>query len=245
MATPSIPRVDVEPRQHLGSRYASRLRRAGRLPAVIYGHGQPTVHVALDRQRVTDLVHRHAHLLEVVLDGKPEPVLIKDVQWDALGSFIIHLDLTRVDLNERVRVEVRLVFTGEAVGLKEEGAIQERPVARVGVECLATQIPDQIKADVAHLGVGDTLTVRDLKLPEGVTATMHPDTVLASITIMAEEVVEVVPVEGAAAEPEVIGKKLEEGEEGAAAEGAPAAGEKKAAAPAAAEKKPAEKAEKK
>src|SRR6266480_776211 len=123
MATTKIPQVQVQPRQRTGSRYAARLREAGRLPAVIYGHKTEPLHVSLDRRQIVDLIYAHAHLLEVMLDSQPQPVLVKDVQWDHLGTTIVHLDLTRVDLTERVKVHVPLALTGEAPGLKEEGAI--------------------------------------------------------------------------------------------------------------------------
>lgn len=123
------------------------------------------------------------------------------------------------------------MLVGEAPGLKEEGAILENPVTNIDIECLATAIPERLKLDVGSLKVGEVITVRDLKLPDGVVCTLDTGVVLASISVVAEEVVEeVAPVEGAV-EPEVIGRKLEEGEEG---EAAPAAGEKKPAAGAAA-----------
>jgi large subunit ribosomal protein L25 len=244
MATQQIPQIEVQPRPRLGSRYAARLREAGRLPVVVYGHKQEPVHLSVDYRKVRDLLHAKTHLLEVILDAKPQPVLVKDIQWDHLGAEILHLDLTLVDLTERVTVRVELVLTGtgEAVGLKEEGAILEHPLSHISIECLATQIPEKIVLDVTELKVGQVMTVRDLKLPAGVTTTLDTNTALATISVVAEEVVEAPVAEAGVAEPEVIGKKLEEGEEGEAAEGA-VPGEKKPAA--GAEKKPAEKAEKK
>jgi large subunit ribosomal protein L25 len=240
MPIKTLPKITVERRDKIGSRYALRLRQAGRLPAVIYGHKQEAVHVSLDRKLVTNLLMANTHIVEVQFDGQSQPVLIKDVQWDHLGSLIVHLDLTRIDLTERVTVHVPLVLTGEAEGLKEEGAILEHPLTSMEIECLATEIPDQIKVDVTTLKVGHTVLVKDIKLPAGVTTKLEPEMLVAGISVVKEVVVEVVPVEGAVAEPEVIGRKLEEGEvapaEGAAGE-APKKGAPGAPAPAAAEKK--------
>lgn len=225
MAKREIPKVKVQHRDRLGSRYAARLRKAGQLPVVIYGHKKEAIHATANAEEFHDLLHRNTHLVEVVVDKSTEPCLVKDVQWDHLGSVIVHVDLARVDLNERVKVEVPLVLVGEAPGLKETGAILEHPFTEIEVECLATEIPDNVKADVSNLKVDDTLTVKDIKLPEGVTTTLDPDTIIAVITVVKEEVVEVAaPAEGST-EPEVIGKKVEEGVEGAA----PAAGAKPAA----------------
>ena len=214
MATNQIPQIEVEKRERTGSRYSARLREKGLLPAVIYGHGQDPQHVSLNRKKFSDLLHNHVHILEVQLDGSANPCLIKDVQWDHLGDTLMHVDLARVDLTERVTVEVELLLVGEAPGLKETGAILEHPVSMIEIECLATQIPESIKVDVSGLNAGDSIVASDLKLPEGVTTTLDEDTVVATISIVEEapeaEVLEV----AAGSEPEVIGRKEEEGAEG-------------------------------
>ncbi len=230
MATKEIPQIQVEKRERIGSRYAARLRQKGLLPAVIYGHGRDPLHVSLNRKKFSDLLHGHTHILEVKLGNETDPCLIKDVQWDHLGDTLMHVDLARVDLNERVTVEVELKLVGDAPGLKEAGAILEHPVSMIEIECLATQIPDSIIVDVSGLNAGDAIIASELKLPDGVTTTLDEDTVVATISIIAEaEEAEV--VEGATGtEPEVIGKKLEEGTEAAPAPGGakPAAGAKSA-----------------
>lgn len=205
-ATKEIPSIEVQPREQLGTRYSIRLRKTGKLPAVIYGHKQDPVHVSADYKEIHNHLHNNAHLLNVNLDGKTESVLIRDVQWDHLGTTLVHIDLARVDLNERVTVEVPLVFEGEAPGLNEEGAILEHPVTQLEVEALVTEIPDQIIVDVSGLNLGDTITVADLKLPANVTATLDPDTVIVSISVV-EEQAEVEEDPDAPTEPKVIGKE--------------------------------------
>jgi len=208
MTTQTIPQIDSQIRDQLGSRNTQRLRKTGRLPAVIYGHKLPPVHISLDQSQINDLLHHHAHLLQVAVDNKTEPCLIKQVQWDHLGSDIIHLDLARVDLTEQVTVTVDLELTGEAIGLKESGAFLQHQTAEIQVQCLATQIPEIIRVDISQLAVGDAITVADLSLPHGVTADEDPDTLIAAVHLTAlDEEDETALGEPGAGEPEVIGKK--------------------------------------
>lgn len=221
-ATKQIPTVETQPREQLGTRYSVRLRKTGQLPAVIYGHGQDPVHVSVNYKEIYTHLHNNAHLLNVKVGGKTDSVLIRDVQWDHLGSTLYHIDLTRVDLTERVTVEVPLVFEGEAPGLSEEGAILEHPVTQLEVEALVTEIPDQIIVDVSNLKLGETITIADLKLPSGVTATLDPETVIVSISVV-EEQAETEEDPDAPSEPKVIGKKTPEEEAAAAAAADPKA----------------------
>lgn len=212
MATEQIPQIEGRARNHLGTRHTAHVRASGQLPAVIYGHNQEPAHVSFDQKQLTDLLHHHAHLIEVKIDAHKEPCLVKDVQWDHLGSKILHIDLARVDLTERVTVEVDLELVGEAIGLKEAGAFLQHSMDEIEVSCLASQIPDRIRVDVSGLGVGESLTIADLKLPSGVSPTDDPETTIASIQIVEEEP-EAEVVEAVAAEPEVIKKKEPEGKE--------------------------------
>ena len=206
MATQQLTKIEAQTRSHLGTRSTAKMRTQGRLPAVVYGHKQDPVHISFDQKEVTDLLHQHAHVIEVVVNSKTEPCLVKDVQWDHLGSNILHVDLARVDLTEQVTVEIDLVLAGDPVGLKEAGSFLQHGSDQLEVSCLASQIPNQIKVDISGLGVGDQITVADLKLPNGVTATSDGETVIASIQIVAEEA-EPIEGEAAASEPEMIGKK--------------------------------------
>jgi large subunit ribosomal protein L25 len=201
-----IPKISVEPRERLGTRYARRVRESGRMPGVIYGHGADPVHVSCDQKEFTHIMHENAHLIEVNVAGKAEPCLIKDVQWDHLGKHLVHVDLARVDLSETVTVEVSIQIKGEAEGLKEEGAILENPVTQIEVQCRADNIPELVEVDVTSLKVDQEITVADLKLPAGVVCTMDPQTTIAIVTIVSEEA-EPVTAEAGPAEPEVIGRK--------------------------------------
>lgn len=215
------PTLNAETRQRTGSRYANRLRRAGKMPAVIYGHGETPAHVAVDAEAIHDALHHGAHLLDIALEGKNETCLVKAVQHDYLGDTVIHVDLTRVDLSEEVEVAIPLNTQGEDVapGIVDQGGFLQYPTTELTVRCRADAIPDEIVVDVSKLGPNDSLTLADITLPPGVACDMEPDTVLATVSVVTEEEMEALEAEAEApageAEPEVVGE-TEEAESGEA-----------------------------
>ncbi|MBL4702016.1 MAG: 50S ribosomal protein L25, partial [Phycisphaeraceae bacterium] len=134
-----------------------------------------------------------------------------DIQWNHLGSHLIHVDLARVDLSEEITVELDVTISGDAVGLKTAGAILEHPQTNIEISCKANNIPELINVDVTDMQAGETISVADLKLPEGVTAVTDGEAVIAVIHVMAE-VTEEEAGEGTDAEPEVIGRPAKEEE---------------------------------
>ena len=208
------PVLEAQPRTKLGTRYAIRLRETGQLPAVLYGHKQDPVHMSIDARKLGDILHHGAHLIEVQVDGKAEPCLIKDVQYDYLDTTPIHVDLTRVDLNEEVEIELEVEFTGQAVGLKEAGAMLDHPQTTIVVKCKASAIPDSLTHDISELAVGESIHVSDLSLAAGITAVTDGETMLAHIIVQAA-VAETTDEDAASGnEPEVIGgEKKEDGQD--------------------------------
>lgn len=213
MSTATIPQIESETRTKLGSRYSLRLREAGRLPGVVYGHGQDPVHVSVDARSFADILHQSTHLVEISVDGKSEPCLIKDVQYDYLDTTPIHVDLARVNLDEEVEVDIEVELVGEPVGLKEDGAVLEHPLTTITVKCKANNIPDSIEHSVKELGVGDSVHVSDLVMPEGVVCETDGELLIAQVSVQAE--IEEEEPEATGDEPEVIGAKDDEGEEDA------------------------------
>lgn len=205
-----IPQLHAELRERIGSRYAVRLREDGKLPAVIYGHGQDPVSITLDGKDAWEVLHGHSHLINIELTGKTESCLIKDVQWNYLGSKIIHLDLTRVDLSEEVEVEVALELHGEPKALEEPGAILNHERNSINVKCRADAIPDMLTLEISDLTTEVAKTVADLQTPEGVTITDDPETVLASITIVQELPDTDEEDESGDEEPQIIGRDEQE-----------------------------------
>ncbi len=206
-----------EPRQAEGTRKARSLRNVGRLPVVIYGHGEAPESISLDRHDVEIALDRGARTLQVDVNGTVKPYLIKEVQYDHFAATPIHLDLARVDLTERVRVRVGIELRGVPKGVGE-GGVLDQAMGQIEVECVVTEIPDTLHPLVTHLALGESFCVKDLQLPPGVVPLADPEDRIATVRVMAEEV----PVaataeegEGAVAEPERIGRirKDEEAEE--------------------------------
>ena len=209
--------LSAKPRSELGSRANKRLRDAGFIPGVIYGHKEAVVPVTLPKKEVVGHLAHGAHLFDLSMDGKTEKVLVKDVQYDHLGIEVIHVDFARVDLNERVEVTVPLELKGEPAG-EADGGVLQQIVNELEIECLVTDIPSVIVHNVSEMKLDDVLHIKELKLPAGVKALQDEDLVVAQVKTIEEEAAAPAAEEGAA-EPEVIGRKPEEGEDAAAAGG--------------------------
>ena len=199
-------------REKLGTRAARRLRAQGMVPAIVYGHGQPNVPVSVNRHDIELAVQHGERLVKAEVDGQEENFLIKDVQYDYLGHHIVHVDLTRVRLHERVHVTVPIVLRGTPVGVDAEDGVLTQHLDEVECECLATEIPEELRVPVTELHVDDVLRVSDLELPQGVRVLADPETVVASVTVLAEEEELPAAEAEAPAEPEVIGEKKQQEE---------------------------------
>ncbi len=211
MAKQSI-QLNAQPREGLGSRKTKRLRDQGLIPGVVYGHKEAVVPVTLPKKELTTHIDRGAHVFDLALDGRTEKVLVKDVQYDHLGLEILHIDFARVSLDERVEVTVPLELKGTPKG-EAEGGVLQQIVNELEIECLVTEIPDNITHSVSEMGIDDVVHISDLKLPAGAKALQDPDLIVAMVKVIAEE--EAAPAaDTGAAEPEVIGRKPEEGEAG-------------------------------
>jgi large subunit ribosomal protein L25 len=204
-------------RQTTGKKANRRVRADGWLPGIIYGHKQDPVAVLLPSGELYQALRKGAHVLTVNLGSASEQVLVKEVQYDHLSQYMVHIDLARVDLNERVKVSVQIVLRGTPKGATE-GGVLEQVLAQMEVECVVTQIPESVRVSVADMGIGQALHVRDVPLPEGVTAMGDPDTVVCVCRVLGEEPA---PEAAAAAvgeagpmEPEVIARGKVEEEEG-------------------------------
>jgi large subunit ribosomal protein L25 len=209
MATQSI-QIAAEPRPGLGSRANKRLRDTGRVPGVVYGHKEAVVPVALPKKELVNHLNKGAHVFDLGLDGKTEKVLVKEVQYDHLGIEVIHVDFARVSADERVEVTVPLELKGTPVG-EADGGVLQQIVAELEIECLVTDIPSAVVHNVTEMKLDDVLHIRELTLPPGVKALQDEDLVVAQVKAIEEEA-PAADAEAGAAEPEVIGRKAEEGE---------------------------------
>lgn len=209
MASNVIP-LPTDARPTLGTRATRRLRDAGKLPAIVYGHGQAAVNVAVPAKLFRESLAKSAHVFELAVDGKKENVLLKDVQYDHLGTQVIHIDFARVDLTEKVTVTVSIELKGDAIGEKDGGILQQI-LGELEVECVVTEIPSSIVYNVAGLKLDESVHVRDLTLPAGVVAVTDGDLIVAVCHAVKEE--ETTEAAEGSAEPEVIKKEKAEGEE--------------------------------
>lgn len=201
--------VSAKARSELGSRANKRLRDAGFIPGVIYGHKEAVVPVTLPKKETVTYLNRGAHLFDLAVDGRSEKVLVKEVQYDHLGIEVIHVDFARVSLDEKVEVTVPLELKGTPKG-EAEGGVLQQIVNELHVECLVTDIPDVIRFNVSELGLNSVLHIKELQLPKGVRVLQDEDLIVATVREIAETTDEAAaPAEGTA-EPEVIGKKEED-----------------------------------
>ncbi len=200
------PIVKVELRDKLGTRYARRLRKNGRMPATIYSKDTDPISVSIDEKEILKHLHGGSHVMELDNgDGNPATALVKGLQFGYLGDNLIHVDFARVNLKQVVTVTMTLDISGQPTSASETGAILEVPRPQIEVECMVKDIPESIKVDLST--VESVFTIGDLELPDGVKATLDPERHIAHVTIVQEEIEEVdteETVEGEEATPEVI-----------------------------------------
>lgn len=219
--------IEVEERADRGKNESRRLRRAGRIPAVLYGSGKPVFQVTVDPRAVEQILHSESGentILDLRLKGKgsQRQAMIKDYQVDPLTGKVVHADFIRIEMDTQLEVSVPVRTTGTALGVKEQGGLLEVVHRELEVGCLPGDIPEHIDVDVTALMIGDQVRVSDIKA-EGNYRFLDPaDTVVITVVaprVEEEPVAEEVAEEGA--EPEVIakGKKDEEEEQPEKAEG--------------------------
>jgi large subunit ribosomal protein L25 len=224
-ATSSRPTLAAAPRAELGKKVAV-LRRAGRLPAVVYGHGIDSETVSLDAHEF-DLLRRKAGpnaLIDLSVDGKrSRPVLVHDIQVHPVNRRPVHVDLFLVRMTEELTVDVRLVATGVSPAVENENGTLLHPTEHVRVKALPDHLPQQIEYSIESLvDVDAVVKVSDLTIPSDVTLLTDPEEVIAKVLaprLQAEEAALEAEEAAAAAEAEAEGEGAAEGAEGEAGEG--------------------------
>lgn len=211
------PVLEASKRERLGSRYAQRVRAAGQLPGIIYGHNIEPVAIAFDEKTALKYIMKGEKVFQIALDSaEPETVLLKELQFGYLGNNIIHADFARVDLSERVTTRVHVNLIGDAKGLKKADTVLMRPVTEIELDVQVSNIVDHIDVDITDLDHGEALHASDVKLPVSTMKLLSdPDTILAHITDADKQEVEeeAATADGAVA-PEVLTERKpeEEGE---------------------------------
>ena len=222
--------LEAQPRESGNKNQARRVRRDGKIPAVVYGAGTESLSVSVDPRVVLRILHSetgHNSIFDLTLNGgERTKAMIVDWQYEPLKGKLLHIDLKRIAMDKVLKVSVPIFLKGEAEGVKTQGGIMEQILREVEIECLPSDIPSHIDADVSHLVFGTVLRVSDLPHSEKLKFLTDPNQPVAHITSVKEEVAptpEAAAAEAAAApaEPEVIKKGKQETEE-EGAEAAPA-----------------------
>lgn len=210
MATATL---SAESRSQSGKGTARKLRAAGRVPGVIYGHGRAPQSLSVATRELEKLLSHIAAstVVELALDGTTARTLIREVQRHPFRKQILHIDFQELVAGEKVSVDVPLVFVGTPEGVRLAGALLEQILHSVEVLVDPAQIPNHIDVDVSHLTTGHSLHVRDLPLPEGVEVLTDEDATVCAV-VAPRAAVEATTEEGGAAEPELIRKPKDEDE---------------------------------
>ena len=224
-------KLKAEPRTSSGRSAVRKLRERGLIPAIIYGGTDKPQPLQLAAREINAMMSQASGEnvlveLEIAGQGSTRTALVQEVQHSPVGGDIRHVDFHAISMDQVIEAEVPLEPTGTPIGVKTFGGLLEQSLRALAIECLPGDLPDRITVDVSNLNIGDSVHVRDIPLPTGVTANTPADLTAFSVLMpVAEEEVAATEAEAAAAEPEVITEKKEEGE---AAVPAPAAKEKPA-----------------
>ena len=210
--------IPVETRETLGSAESRRLRRAGKVPCVLYGRGTDNVSLTTTKDAVHALLDAHTHIIRLQLGDVSQTALVRELTWDHLGEHVQHMDFVRVQMEDEVKVTVPLQFTGDQAGLHHGGVI-EVLISDLDVRCRVDAIPEKIEIDITALEIGDGVHVDGLTYAQGVTPVRSGRDLLVHVVMprkveleeaKPEEAVEgePVPAEGdEAAAPEEAGKE--------------------------------------
>ncbi len=219
----ALQELTVKRRDGIGKGVAKRIRRAGDVPAILYG-GTKSEPVSVDPKAVLRMIQGHEGTTQLLTlkfegaDGGDRMAVIRDLQFDPVSERLLHVDLQEVSATRAITVRVAVRPVGEAIGVKDTKGILNLVLHELDVSCLPTAIPNRIDADVTRLAIGDVLTVSDLQAPEGVRILNDPGQAIATVSPpMAEEVAApaAAPTAAATAEPEVLTERKPKEEEAA------------------------------
>jgi large subunit ribosomal protein L25 len=218
--------LTIKRREGTGKQLAKRMRRAGAVPAILYGGAKPEP-ISVDPKAVMKMIHGRegtTQLLTLTFDGEKAGgsrlAIIRDLQFDPVSDNLVHMDLQEVSADRAITVRVAVRTVGEAAGVRDQKGILNIVLHELEVSCLPTAIPDRIDADVAALMIGDVLTVASLVAPAGVRILTPANQAVATVVPpMAEEVAAVVAAPAAVTEPEVLTERKPKEEEAAPEEG--------------------------
>ena len=202
--------LNLDTRKMTGKEYARKIRREDKVPGVFYFHGEESLPVSMDKKELTFVLNQESSLITVTFDGKKKrKCIVREVQYNPINNKPIHIDLLGIEMSEKIKVQVPIILEGTPDGVKNQGGILEHLLREVEIECLPTDIPDNIKVDVTELSIGDNVRVADLSL-ENIKILDDVEKPIANVS--APRVIEdEAEIEGEEpTEPEVVGKPSED-----------------------------------
>lgn len=216
--------IKCEKRDVFGKNASRRLRREGKVPAVLYGRNEPSTHLVIQKKDIFGILRSESGentIFKTSFDSEYKDTMIKEFQADPVTDEILHIDLILIAMDKAVRVSVPIIVEGEAVGVKTEGGFVELITREVEVECLPGDIPEYIEVDISDLHLHQSIKIEEMKFPKGVENMSDPQTLVVLIEAPAkeEEIVkeeeeeEEVEVMAEGEQPEVIKKEKEEEEQ--------------------------------
>jgi large subunit ribosomal protein L25 len=215
--------IKSEKRDIFGKNASRRIRRAGMVPAILYGEGAASVPLILDKKDIIRILKSETGentIFKIAFDGEEKDVMIKDLQIDQTSDELLHADLIQIAMDKEIRVAIPIELEGEAIGVKTEGGFVDFMTREVEIECFPANIPEHIAIDISALHLHQSMKIADIVPPEGVKLISEPNTVIVLIQVPHEEKVEAKPEEEVvaeapveAAEPEVIKKERKKEEE--------------------------------
>jgi len=202
------PTVIAQPRELIGTANSRRLRREGLVPGNVYGLGQPNISITIPSDEITRVVKSGAHVVDLQVGENISKALIRESQWNVFLTKLLHVDFQRVDPEARVDVDVDVVTRGQL-----SSGVMDHLIHKITLNCLAYLIPERIEVKIGLLKIGDSVSVGALELPVGATCKLSPDAIV--IRVHEAKDVEIVQASETGSQPEVIGRKKAEDDEGA------------------------------
>lgn len=209
--------ITAQTRDETGKGAARTARREGRVPGILYGHGEESVALSVDARELQKLVSTISvdnTIVDLDMNGESYKVLIRELQRHPFREDFLHIDFFHVVMDEMIHVEIPILITGVSTGVKNKGGVLDHQLRELEVYCLPGNIPEKVELDVSELDIGDSIHVRDITLPDIEVLTDLDRSVVAVLAPTVIEVEEEEEPEEEDLEPEVIGRgKAEEGEE--------------------------------
>lgn len=207
--------VKAEKREGRGRNFARKLRREGKIPATVYGGDDDAVSITAELKDLAAIIRSDSGantLFTLDIDGVGESrVIFQDRQIDPVHGRLLHADLRRLAKGEKIDLTIPVHLIGEPIGVRDEGGVLDQQMREINVKCLPSNIPDSIDVNVEGLDMNQSISIADLPVEEGVEILDDPESVIATVVFVRQEVEEPEVEEGA--EPEIVGEETSEEDE--------------------------------